>query len=87
VSVSCPSCKSDRCGNHAACARKSEQKLRDDLKTLFSEVLDTAEKIKGGKLTAAEARYVCERTEELIWQTRRERGIDPPESTTKNNAP
>jgi hypothetical protein len=39
--MTCPSCKSDRCGNHAACARRLEtntQRVLREVKSLGAEI-------------------------------------------------
>jgi hypothetical protein len=64
----CPTCKSDRCGNHAACARKSDAKLSEGLKAIFTMYLDAAEKRVGRKLTRVEADAVLYQAERDIYE-------------------
>jgi len=54
----CPTCKSDRCGNHAACARKNTQALGDKLNAAFDILIGKFEEQLGRPVTDTE-RAIC----------------------------
>ena len=61
--MTCPTCKSDRCGNHAACARKKMKNREENialLKKTISELVEELGQRRGYPLTMWEAEKVTD---------------------------
>ncbi len=56
--ATCKSCNSDRCGNHAACARRKDEQRQANTKAVVDKIMHAAETFAAWETVAESAHFL-----------------------------